>query len=403
MRFLSSIKYSDFSQSYLFKNFGSVYNDLYKSAAETYNELSSNRIRAEENLQYLNTLIEQVPSGIISFKKDGEIELINKAAKKLLNSDTLSNINALSGENGQIIEILNNLEIGTEKTIKLKTGTKEKNISVFKSVFKLRNQIYTLITLKDLEDELEKERLENELNIAQNVQGSLLPRKIPSFENYEISVCFKPAKRVGGDFYDFFEIGNGRIGIIIGDVSGKGLGAAIYTTLLKGIFQTLAYECTSTTELLSKANSLLYQMLDKKSFITAIYAVLDTVNDTLTFARAGHEPLLVYRKSDETFVNYRQKGLGLGLDKGEILSVNLDEQQINIENGDCVVFYTDGLVDLKLSSGNGDSLDEFKKIIKNSYIAGTQEIINRLSDSVNDYTEVYEQFDDITVILIKKK
>ena len=181
MRFLTSIKYSDFSQTYLFKNFGANYGELYKSVAATYSELSSNRIRAEENIQYLNTLIEQVPSGIISFKSDGEIELINKAAKKLLNSESISNINFIKDEKNQFRYILDNVEIGKEKTIKLNAGGKEKIISVFKSVFKLRDQIYTLITLKDLADELEKERLENELNIAQNVQVSLLPKELPAY------------------------------------------------------------------------------------------------------------------------------------------------------------------------------------------------------------------------------
>ena len=402
-RFMSSLKYSDFNQTYLFKNFGSMYTELYKSIANTYNELSSNRIMAEENLQYLNTLIQQIPSGIISFKENGAVELINEAAKNILGVESLTNINSLKVNKEYIKSLLDNSEIGEEKIIKYGLGNKGKNISVFKSNFKLRNNLYTLITLKDMENELEKERLENELHIAQNVQTSLLPKEIPSFNNYDISVLFKPAKRVGGDFYDFFDLGNNKLGIIIGDVSGKGLGAAIYTTLLKGIFQTLAFEYSSTVELLIKANSLLYQMLDKKSFITAIYAVLDTSTNKLVFSRAGHEPLIVYEMKESGFRTYKQKGLGLGLEKGEVLKSNLIEQMVQINTNDIILFYTDGLVDLKNYSGEEDSLENIKRIISANHAHNTKEILLILENEINNYTQNFEQYDDITALLIKKK
>ena len=402
-RFLSSIKYSDFNQTYLFKNFGSMYTDLYKSISDTYNELSSNRIMVEENLQYLNTLIQQIPSGIISFKENGAVELINEAAKNILGVESLTNVNSIKGNKDYFNSLFDNTEIGKEEIIKFGPGNKGKNISVFKSNFKLRNNLYTLITLKDMENELEKERLENELHIAQNVQTSLLPKAIPLFNNYDISVLFKPAKKVGGDFYDFFDLGSNKLGIIIGDVSGKGLGAAIYTTLLKGIFQTLAFEYSSTVELLTKANSLLYQMLDKKSFITAIYAVLDTSTNKLVFSRAGHEPLIVYEIEESDFRIYKQKGLGLGLEKGEVLKSNLEEQIVQIKTNDTLLFYTDGLADLKNYSGADDSLENFKNIIASNHSISTTEMKMKLENEIDIYTQNYDQYDDITVILIKRK
>ena len=402
-RFLTSIKYSDYTQSYFSKNFGSAYGDLYKTVSSTYNEISTYRIQAEENLQYLKTLIELVPSGIIAYKENGEVELINQAAKRILNTQVLTNINSVKEEKHNVKHLLENIEIGKEKVVKLSNGGKEKTISVYASSFKQRNQLYTLITLKDMENELEKERLENELNIAQNVQSSLLPQKTPEFKNYEISVLFKPAKRVGGDFYDFFELSKNKFGIIIGDVSGKGLGAAIYTTLIKGIFQTLAFESSSTAEVLKKANSLIYQMLDRKSFITAIYGILDMENNTLSFSRAGHEPLLFFENEKNDFKFYRQSGLGLGLEKGKILSSNLDEQVISFDLNDSVMFYTDGLVDLKNNSGVDNSLENFKEIVKTNYAKGPGYIIAKFENEINDYTEQYEQFDDITTIIVKRK
>ncbi|MEJ2614396.1 MAG: SpoIIE family protein phosphatase [Ignavibacteriaceae bacterium] len=401
-KFLTSIKYSDFTQTYLQKNFGNSYKDLYNSIAATYGNLSSDRLRAEENLQYLKTLIEQVPSGIISYKENGQIELINQSAKKLLNIGDKGNINIIKEEKKYLKYLLDDLEIGHEKTAKFYIGAKEKNISVFASKFKLRNILYTLVTFKDLEAELEKKRLENELNIAQEIQASLLPQKLPEFKNYEISAMFKPAKRVGGDFYDFFQLDENRYGIIIGDVSGKGLGAAIYTTLIKGIFQTLACECTSTAELFVKANSLIYSMLDKKSFITAIYAILDTVNNTLTFARAGHEPLIVYESKDRLFKYYKCKGIGLGLDKGKKLRDNLNECIINIKEKDILLFYTDGLVDMDFSSDEDKAMNNFKAIVSENHETGTDTILKEFSKYVADATEKSEQFDDITIIAIRR-
>ena len=401
-KFLTSIKYSDFTQTYLQKNFGNSYKDLYNSIAATYGNLSSDRLRAEENLQYLKTLIEQVPSGIISYKENGQIELINQSAKRLLNIGDKGNINTIKEEKDYLKYLLDDLEIGHEKTAKFYVGAKEKNISVFASKFKLRNILYTLVTFKDLEGELEKKRLENELNIAQEIQSSLLPQKLPEFKNYEISALFKPAKRVGGDFYDFFQLDENRYGIIIGDVSGKGLGAAIYTTLIKGIFQTLAYECSSTAELFVKANSLIYTMLDKKSFITAIYAVLDTINNTLTFARAGHEPLIVYESEREQFKYYKSKGIGLGLDKGKKLKDNLEECIINIKEKDIIMLYTDGLVDMDLSSVEDEAMNNFKNLVSANYEKGPNVILKEFANYVAKSAEKYDQYDDITIIAIKR-
>ena len=379
-----------------------MYSDLYSSISKTYNDLSSNRIMAEENLQYLKTLIEQIPSGIISYKDDGQVELINDAAKKILGIEGLANVYS-NKEDKNYFKIIFDAGIGKEEIVKFYSGHKEKNISVYKSAFRLRNNLYTLVTLKDLKDELEKERLENELHIAQNVQASLLPKEIPSYSNYEISVLFKPAKKVGGDFYDFFDLGNNKLGIIIGDVSGKGLGAAIYTTLLKGIFQTLSYECSSTAELFIKANSLLYQMLDRKSFITAIYAILDTDSNTMIFSRAGHEPLTVYDYQESIFKIYNPKGLGLSLEKGGILANNLEEKKINIMKNDILLFYTDGLVDLTNNYFIKDSIDEFKNIIAGNHSGNTQNIVEKLENEISNYNQNFEQYDDVTLILIKRK
>ena len=192
------------------------------------------------------------------------------------------------------------------------------------------------------------------------------------------------------------------MGIIIGDVSGKGLGAAIYTTLIKGIFQTLAFESLSTSEVLLKANTLIYNMVDKKSFITAIYGILDFEENSLKFTRAGHEPLLIYKKDKNDFQTYKQSGLGLGLEKGTLLSAQLNEQAFSLDINDSVVLYTDGLVDLKNYYGTNDSLDNFKEIVKTKNSEGAESIIGNFENEINCYIEKHDQFDDITTIIIQR-
>ena len=144
-------------------------------------------------------------------------------------------------------------------------------------------------------------------------------------------------------------------------------------------------------------------MLDRKSFITAIYGVLDISKNTLTFSRAGHEPLLLYENSLKEFKVFSQSGLGLGLDKGEALSNNLKEHEIYLNEEDTIMLYTDGLVDLYKYSVQKNNGNYFKEIVSGNYSKGTSQIMKELENIITDYTSSYEQFDDITIIMIKRK
>ncbi len=202
-------------------------------------------------------------------------------------------------------------------------------------------------------ERLERERLERELAIAREVQRRLLPQNLPELDGVSLSATSVPAQEVCGDYYDFVRIGPHCLGVIVGDVSGKGTSAAFYMAELKGIFQSASRLTQSPAELLAQANEALAGSLGKNAFITAVYGILNTEDGVFTFARAGHCPVALAR-ADGTVSLLRAGGLGLGMDRGPLFRRALTEEQIQLQPGDTFVLYSDGLVETRDRGGTGD-------------------------------------------------
>ena len=182
------------------------------------------------------------------------------------------------------------------------------------------------------------------------VQQRLLPQRLPEMAGVTVSATSIPAQEVCGDYYDFAQIGAHCLGVIVGDVSGKGTSAAFYMAELKGIFQSASRLTRSPAELLVRANEALAGSLGKNAFITAVYGILDTDDGVFTFARAGHCPVALAR-ADGRVSLLRAGGLGLGLDPGPLFRSALTEEQVRLEPGDTFVLYSDGLVETRSRSG----------------------------------------------------
>src|SRR5579872_336536 len=206
-----------------------------------------------------------------------------------------------------------------------------------------------------LQTAAEKKRLEEELRIARQIQMSLLPRGPLAVEGLSITALCVPAREVGGDYYDFFSIGDRRLGVLIADVAGKGTSAALYMAELKGLVLSLSQIYHSPRQLLLEVNRIISENLDTRSFITMTYAVLDLTAATMTFARAGHTPLLFFRGSGTRGTEVlTPNGLVVGLripGATEKFADLLEEQCVDLENGDVIVLYTDGITEAM----NGDS------------------------------------------------
>lgn len=175
----------------------------------------------------------------------------------------------------------------------------------------------------------ERVRMSKELEIARQVQMRLLPKKSPDVPGFEISGMCIPAKETGGDYFDFIELSKSRLGIVIGDVSGKGVPAAIYMTLTKGIVQSHADDFVSPQDVLIKVNKLLYQTIDKDSFVSLFYAVLDIKHKTVIYSRAGHNPVLYYRHKDGHCSLLEPDGIALGLERGTCLIRSSGRRRFN--------------------------------------------------------------------------
>ncbi|MFC1492449.1 SpoIIE family protein phosphatase [candidate division KSB1 bacterium] len=252
-----------------------------------------------------------------------------------------------------------------------------------------------------LEQRMERQRMQQELDVAREIQLKLLPKEIPVLsENIEVEAISIPANEVGGDYFDFIKLDDNKWGIFIGDVSGKNISAALYMAEIKGFIQSLAKLYPSPKELMIKVNETLYGNIDRKSFITMIAAVIDLEKGELKYSRAGHAPLGYYDPDDEVWNFFQPMGLGLGLDKGDVFNKVITEETIKYKPGSVFYFYTDGVTevfDINDEEFGENRLQELlytcKKSNHKSYI---DTILNKIDTFSNS-----RKMDDVTMIVVK--
>jgi len=402
-KFFNSVKHSDFNRVIMPKELGSSFGELNKSLSNVINQFQATRSETEEHFQYLQTVVKQVGTGLISFNAKGEITLLNDSAKKILNIPEIKNIHSLSNINQELVTSLNSIKTGEKELLKLSANGKQLNLSIYASEFKLRGEMYKLVSLYDIRIELERERLSQELEIARQLQLRLLPGTNPEIPGYIIQGFCLPAKEVGGDYYDFIELADNKIGIVIADVSGKGLPAAIYMTYTKGIFISFSKTDISPKEALIKVNQFLYQALRKGSFVTMCFAILDYEKNELTITRAGHEPLLHLRYNNNEIIEIKPKGIGLGLEEGKIFESSFEEETIKLAEKDLVVFYTDGLSDSRDSARNNYGIGRLKDFIKKNHELPLAQVVTETINDVKTFSGDTPQYDDMTLIAVKRK
>ncbi len=319
----------------------------------------------------------------------------------MLNIPDLKNIQYLPVREKDFIKNLMDPKSGGKELIKLSGEGKEEHLAMSAVEFKMHGEKYTLVSLQDITNELERERMANEFEIAHRVQTRLLPKTDPEIKGYSISAVCLPAKEVGGDYYDYIDLKDGKTGIVIGDVAGKGMPAAFYMTLTKGIFQACAAQDESPKEVLIKLNEIICKSMIKGSFVTLIYAVLDPAANTVRFVRAGHEPLLVYKKKENKIYEFKPSGMGVGLDCGSLFRESIEECEVKLDKDDIIIFYTDGLVDLRNSDNREFDHDRFNKCILKNSLLDAPEFSDAIVQELKNYKGDVNQFDDLTMIAIK--
>ncbi len=252
-----------------------------------------------------------------------------------------------------------------------------------------------------VEESLVKERLEQELRIAHEAQMKLLPKTMPKLPGIELEAVCITANEVGGDYYDFFEIGGDRIGVVIGDVSGKGPSAAFYMAEVKGIMEALAQETRSPEEMLIAANRTLYKNLDRKTFISLIYGILDPHNRKFTFCRAGHCPVYFIGSDQDKVSRLEPKGIGLGLDSGAIFDKSLQQMQIDLKPGDTFFLYTDGVTEARNPQGQEFGEENLEVALEAVKAQSSNEIKKQIIHEIYTFFDGKNAYDDLTFVIIK--
>jgi serine phosphatase RsbU (regulator of sigma subunit) len=249
-----------------------------------------------------------------------------------------------------------------------------------------------------LADSLEKRRFAFELQLAQGIQRKIIPQQIPQIENYSIAGISIPANELGGDYYDLVYLKNNKPTLLIADVSGKGVSAALYMSQLKGIVMSISKSTETPGELLKELNTILHLYTEKQIFITLAAITIENDSGLLKYVRAGHSPLII--KQSGRVYEIAPKGIALGIANSAIFDINFEEIEIQLEPGDMCLAYTDGFDELRNSDNLEFGRENIRKLIINSNSNQAQDLIDTTLYHIKHFINGANQFDDLTLLSI---
>jgi serine phosphatase RsbU (regulator of sigma subunit) len=254
------------------------------------------------------------------------------------------------------------------------------------------------------DQELTTRAMEHELGIASEIQTNLVPRSILKVPGYDIGAYYRPSKEVGGDYYDFIEIDENRSGLIVADVSGKGVPGSLVMAMARAFIRMEAERIhnPSTADTLARANMMLARDMRKGMFVTAIYGILDRTNHQIRVSSAGHNPMLLWRARTEEIVLVNPKGIALGLDKGPVFDRSISEEIIQLEPGDRVVFYTDGTVEAMNDRREEFGDRRFQEIVTKLAKTESNQFLNLVVKALTEHQGNAPQHDDMTIVTFRR-
>ncbi len=251
-------------------------------------------------------------------------------------------------------------------------------------------------------EQAEKQRLEEELRIARQIQMSLLPPEgAIGMPGLRIAALCLPAAEVGGDYYDLLPLSDTRLGVLVADVSGKGTSAALYMAELKGLVLSLSRMYASPAKLLSEANRILAATMDPRSFVTMTYAVVDTGARTMRYARAGHNPIIQRETATGATCVLTPPGLGLGMDPGERFDAILEEAEVPLRSGDVFLFFTDGLSEAMNVEAEIFGERRLRDVVEQVQDGDEAALKDRILREIRGFVGDAAQHDDMTMVILK--
>ncbi len=260
-----------------------------------------------------------------------------------------------------------------------------------------------------LEQEIrERERIEQELEVARRIQRASLPEEVPELEGWEISPYYKPAREVGGDFYDFHLLSESRLGLVVGDATGKGVPAALVSATTCGMLQLSAQSSDSSSpgEVLARVNETLLSRIPPNMFVTCLYAILDPKSGSLLYANAGHDLPYLYRNEGEQQEGKEkqaqaQEMRATGMPLGLMPAMSYEEKQTTLQAGEAALFYSDGIVEAHSPKGEMFGFPRLRGLV--AKYGEELSLEERLLEELSSFTgEGWEQEDDITLLTLRR-
>ncbi len=248
----------------------------------------------------------------------------------------------------------------------------------------------------------EKKIMDRDINIARDIQQFLLPAESPIIPGYEISGINIPACALSGDYFDYLHIDEKHLGIAIADVSGKGVPASLIMTMARSVLRAQAPGHFSPGEVVKLVNRQLYPDMKEDMFISMAYVTLDHSNNTAKLARAGHDAPLFYHAKDAIVEKLNPKGMAVGIDSGEVFDRFSSDFSFCFEKGDCLLLYTDGVTEALNADGREFGIERLINYLKKNATQNATELLKKLTIELQDFVAHQPQYDDITLIAVRK-
>jgi serine phosphatase RsbU (regulator of sigma subunit)/putative methionine-R-sulfoxide reductase with GAF domain len=248
------------------------------------------------------------------------------------------------------------------------------------------------------QQKLRQERLAYELELAQDIQATLIPSDLPAPPGWETAAYWRSAQEVGGDFYDFMEVGPNQLGIVIADVAGKGMPAALYMTLTRALIRATAPAHPDPRAVLTRTNQLLLPDTRRGKFVSLFYAVLNTQTGEITYANGGHNPPLLIRAGG-AIEPLRVQGMVLGVRP----NINPELGRSHLNPGDGVVFYTDGVTEVFDDSAHMFGEERLKELLQAHWATGPQALVGHIRQAVQRFSATAQPNDDFTLFIIRRQ
>jgi sigma-B regulation protein RsbU (phosphoserine phosphatase) len=253
-------------------------------------------------------------------------------------------------------------------------------------------------------ESVERQKLEQELQLARQIQASFLPESVPQVPGWDLAAHWQGARQVSGDFYDFVPLSNGGRangpwGFVMADVADKGVPAALFMALSRTLVRTMAIGEWDPAEVLCQANDMIIADSHTDLFVTLFYAILDPERGVLSYANAGHNPPLHFNSRSKQVIPLTARGIAMGIIPG----IELERRETSLEPGDLLVFYTDGVTDALNEDVAEFGLERLTRVVETHRDESAADVVRAVNQAVAEFVGDTPQFDDLTLVVLKRQ